>query len=109
MSQIRVKALKVIIETIKNNILFQNKTSTGGSTYANAEEISVVNIVQLVRYLIRWFSFHPILNENDVLELLILVLAVCLHTIINTKKMFLIISFLETTLFQHIEKNNKCY
>lgn len=109
MSQIRVKALKVVIETIKNNILFQNKSSAGGSTYENTEEISVVNIEQLVRYLIRWFSFNPILNENDVLELLIMILAVCLHTIINTKKMFLIISFLETRLFQHLEKNIECY
>ena len=109
MSQIRVKALKVIIDTIKNNILFQNKNSTSGSTYSNNEEKSVVNIEQLVRYLIRWFSFNPILNENDVLDLLILVLAVCLQKIFNTKKVFLTITISETRFFQHLEKKNQCY
>ena len=109
MSQIRDKALKVIIETIKNNILFPNKCSTGGSTNANNDELSVVNIEQLVRYLIQWFSFNPILNENDVLDLLILILAVCLHKITNNVQLFLIITFLETRFFQHLKKKNNCY
>ncbi|CAO1330837.1 unnamed protein product [Diamesa serratosioi] len=72
---IRVKALKRIIDTIKNNILFQNKCSSGASTKLKTDEISVVDIEQLVRYLIQWFSFKPILNENEVLDLLISILA----------------------------------
>lgn len=75
MSDIRIRTLRELTSILKNNILFANKDPRGGN-----EEISVVSLETLVRHLIQWFQFRPVLYEDEVLDLLILILSVSCHS-----------------------------